>query len=365
MKNLLISIGGCGNTLLDTWLDINDKYDSLFINSNAKEMINLNHTNNNNMITLVGGGAGKDREVAKTNFHNDEGKIYEYFFDNVNLYDTYTIITSADGGTGSGTTPEFCKILRGIVNESELTDVDINIIAVIPKLNERIMNLENTLSFYNDILKLSNNNIINSYIFINNEKCQDNNMEDFNRKAIDLIDRSLEINNSAIDERDIKIINSVKGYKVILELDENIQDINQAISEARHNSPFIIPSQLYCSHILASVTDNFNKEEVVSRFTVSKSHKEEYNDEGNNLIVLGGCQKVNGYMNMVKSALESLRKDFESKFEEEEFVFNYPKKAEKTVEIQSKNEENAQKTNKKLSKRELRNRINNKLKNNI
>ena len=171
MKNLLISIGGCGNTLLDTWLDINDKYDSLFINSNAKEMINLNHTNNNNMITLVGGGAGKDREVAKTNFHNDEGKIYEYFFDNVNLYDTYTIITSADGGTGSGTTPEFCKILRGIINESELTDVDINIIAVIPKLNERIMNLENTLSFYNDILKLSNSNIINSYIFINHYFC--------------------------------------------------------------------------------------------------------------------------------------------------------------------------------------------------
>lgn len=362
MKNLLISIGGCGNTLLNTWLEINDKYDGLFINSNANEMMDLTHANNSNMITLVGKGAGKDREIAKNNFHNDEGKIYDYFFDKIKLYDTYTIITSADGGTGSGTTPEFCRILKGIIDNVGLTNVDINIIAVIPKLNEKIMNLENTLNFYNDILNLSEENVINSYLFINNERCQGN-MEDFNREVIDLIDRSLEMSNASIDERDIKIINGVKGYRVILELDENIQDINQAIAEARRTSPFVIPNQLYCSHILASVTNNFNKEDVVSRFTVSNSHKEEYNDNGDNLIVLGGCQKVNGYMNMVKSALESLRKDFEDKFEEEEFVFNSPKKVEKTVENQSKIEENDQKTTKKLSKREWRNRINKKLNN--
>ena len=207
MKNLLISIGGCGNTLLNTWLEINDKYDGLFINSNANEMMDLTHANNSNMITLVGKGAGKDREIAKNNFHNDEGKIYDYFFDKIKLYDTYTIITSADGGTGSGTTPEFCRILKGIIDNVGLTNVDINIIAVIPKLNEKIRNLENTLNFYNDILSLSQEDIINSYLFINNERCQGN-MEDFNREVIDLIDRSLEMSNASIDERDI----SKEGY---------------------------------------------------------------------------------------------------------------------------------------------------------
>lgn len=338
MKNLLISIGGCGNILLDTWLEINDKYDGLFINSNANEMINLKNANNNNTIVLSGNGAGKDREIAKTNFINDEGKIYDYFFNKIELYDTYTIITSADGGTGSGTTPEFCRVLRDIIDEMKISDVDINIIGVIPKLNERIINLENTLSFYTDILKLSDEDIINSYIFINNEKCQES-MKDFNKNVIDLIDRSLEINATAIDETDIKIINGVKGYKVILELDDSIQDINQAISEARRNSPFIIPSQLYCSRILASITDNFNKEDVVSRFTVSESHKEEYNKNGDNLIILGGCQRVNGYMNMVKSALESLRKDFETKFEEESFSFEVNRKPKERFK-RNKSEEN-------------------------
>lgn len=337
MSNILtIGTGGCGNKLLESFLTILDNYnglqstyDSLFINSNINEMSKLSHFNSSiNGLCINGNGTGRNPKKAKESIRYDKSKIYNYLASRIDNYDVVNIFSSADGGFGNGSITIICNILKALK-----PNVDINLLIAIPKISSRKASLENTLDLYEDILKLRENSIINSILFIDNDKMVDE--DTFNEKVCNLYLESIELGNGALDSNDSNLVNSAKGYKVILELSNGFRTMQSAIDNSIKLSPFVTPSRYNCTHLGAVlIEEDFSKNEAINIFNPKDFDKADYGNK--NIIVLGGCQLPNEHMNNLKKALDEI--DNEDKVEEE-IIFEGRKRnneTEKTIPKENK-----------------------------
>lgn len=319
-RNLFIASGGCGGKLLDATYDVLSEmynlkgtYDGLFVNSNDTEMRVLKNFNGKNSLIINGGGTGRSRSKAKQDLKDDKGKIINFLANKIEIYNNVYLLMSSDGGFGSGSMEVLAKTIRRLNPE-----ISINILATMPKLSSRRLALQNSIDFYLDVVSLmknENGSVINSVLFIDNDKMKGNESE-FNYEVMWEFISSLELGNSAVDMNDSKLINSANGYKVILPLSDRYKSMNDAIDEAVKNSKFIMPSNYTCTHIGGVFVEGcYDKDEVFNHFDVLDFDKLEYAD--NNLIVLGGCSMPDDHISVLDDVLKDVssnKKTIESKF---------------------------------------------------
>lgn len=307
---LFIGTGGCGNKLVNEFANVLNRtiglknvYDYKFINSNENEMNGLSHYNPLlNGIIINGGGTGRNQLEAKKSLSLERSKIINVFSSILHKYTSVYIVSSADGGFGSGSIDILVKAMKSIDE-----NIKINIIAAMPKINSRKLGLENSIRFYENVVKLSESNTINSVQFIDNDKMFDE--DDFNTEVVQSIIDSLEFDSGVIDSTDSALINSANGYKVILPLHDYKGTLSDAIDNAIKDSPFVIPNLLDCTHLGGVfVKDEYDKDEVLNLFDIRDIDKTAYGDS--NIVVLGGCVMPDEHMELLQTALDDLEKTF-------------------------------------------------------
>lgn len=184
----------------------------------------------------------------------------------------------------------------------------VNLLIAAPKLSEKELSLKNFKRLWVDIKNLVDNKLVNSIQFIDNNKMYDE--EEFNYEVMKEFDSGLSINSIEIDHQDSARVNNAKGYKVTLDINSKHKPLKLAIDKAIESSNFILPDTLECEYLLASFAeDGFDKDKVEDMFTVYGMAKTDYNDDEyeKNIVVLGGCQMPNSYMELIIAAEEELK----------------------------------------------------------
>lgn len=309
-STLFISLGGAGSKLLNELMNVNPNVNGIFVNSNENEIRRLSNFNieDGNYLTIKGNGTARSRQKSKESIENDKTKVMEFVNNLIGNYSTYVLITSLDGGFGSGSFPMICKAIKNL-NKRTGIDVDVNIIGICPKTKSRRINLQNTLEAYNDIIQLSKNGFISSYQFINNNKMK--NVKEFNREVMEEINNAYSIANIELDLNDAKAINNAKGYKVILNLKpEMSNNLKDAIMYAQQTSNFILPKNIgRATHIgISFIEDEYDTFEALDLFTVTEFDKEDYNDD-NNIIILSGIENPNEAIQEYENELNKIEND--------------------------------------------------------
>lgn len=311
-KVVVIGTGGAGNKMLDTLLNINRIYTPVFCNTNVREMEILKHFNpNSNALYIANAeGTGRNRDRAVDAIKADQPSILSFFvnkFSKQSGKEHFFIVSSADGGSGSGSVPMLSKVIKRVN-----PDATVNLLIANPDLSERGYSLQNTIDLYVEIVELMKTGRVNSVQFIDNNKME--NEEEFNYDVMRRFDNSLSVNNIDIDVTDSERVNTEVGYKVTLELNpEDKDDINKAINNAIKNSPFVMPSIFDCNILMASmIKEDFDRQAVRGKFEVFNFDKYDYNNKSN-IIVLGGVEMPSDHIELIKMELESQKNKKENR----------------------------------------------------
>jgi len=327
MNILSIGTGGTGGKLLNTFMDLLNNsfelqsiYDGVFINSNKNEMKLLEHYNPTiNGLVINGGGTGKDQDVAKESISKDRSKFMNYFASKVDNYDVALIYCSGAGGFGSGSIPTLTNVIRQL-NPT----IAINLVVAMPALSEGKVSIKNALKLHSMITKLRIQGIINSYLYIDNDKMKEE--DNFNLECMQTVLNAYELQEGAVDISDTKIINSTNKYKVILPLADKFKSLIDAVDYGIDNSPFVIPSNLDCSHFGGIfIKGQYNKDEWKDLFKVKMWGKTDYGSK--NLMVLGGVNTPDEYIQTLQEAYDNMRED---ELVEKENVFEFKENGRKT-----------------------------------
>lgn len=306
---LIIGCGGCGCKQLDELLNIDNRYASLFVNTNLAEMDILdNYTERNSFYIPNADGTGKDRSLAKKYFTEEQANLIGLLRKFANQPYIY-LLASADGGTGSAAIIALSKIINVFLPEKQ-----VNIILTIPSLNVNRKSLENTIDTWNELISLRTKKIIKSIQFIDNNKEFANNTTNketlINKKAMTIFDKSFDMVDGSIDNSDLEKAHNYPGYKIILPLKNIFNNISEAIIDARNESVFYLPeintdnSTIYqCKQMLGSINEVYNEKElnkVIESFEFSKINVTD--DES--ILMLSGCKIPRDIIELINEALK-------------------------------------------------------------
>lgn len=354
MNILTIGTGGAGGKLLNTFMELLNNsfelqsiYDGVFINSNKNEMKVLEHYNPTiNGLVINGGGTGKDQDVAKESISKDRSKFMNYFTTKIDSYDVASIFCSGAGGFGSGSIPTLTNVLRQLNPK-----IAINLVVAMPALSEGRVSIKNALKLHSMITKLRLQGVINSYLYIDNDKMKEE--DKFNIECMQSVLNAYELQEGAVDISDVKIINSANKYKVILPLVNKFKSLIDAVDYSIDNSPFVIPSNLDCTHFGGIfIKDEYNKDEWKDLFKAKMWGKTDYGTK--NLMVLGGASAPDEYIQTLQEAYDNISDD---DFSENETIFEFKENSNKE---QSKNNDSQNKKSEEpvATKQKLRDMMN-------
>ena len=337
-NTLVIGTGGCGNKLINTFIELlnnrdelHASYDSVFVNSNKNEMEILRNCDlQRNALVINGDGTGRNASKAKKSIALDKVKVMNYFARIIDKYQSAIIMTSLDGGFGNGSVDIISKILKQLN-----PDIKIFLLGASAKLKSKKISLHNTLSLYSDIKELMEIGQIDSYMFIDNDKME--NEDEFNIRTMSLFLDSLELGEEALDSNDSLLVNFAEGYKIILPLSNKFNSVKDAIDDAIKKSPFVMPNRIKCTHIYGTYnSDDYSEQNILSEYNITDFDKLVSSD--NTFLVLNGFSHPDKHMAMLNTAYELLDCEDEDEEENEEFTFNKKKvtKTEPKVEKQNK-----------------------------
>lgn len=335
---LVIGCGGCGGNQLDNLLSIDDRYTSLFINTNLGELEILENCNERNSFYIPNAdGTGKKRELAKKYFIEEQTNLIEMLskFVQPNVF----LLSSTDGGTGSAATIILSKIFHRFAPEKK-----INIISTFPSLNAGKISFKNTLNFWNELMGLSSKHIINSIQFIDNNKPFSE--KEINKRAMKILDKSFDIVGGKIDSSDLESCHNHYGYKAILDIKNDNVSLTDGIMDFIEDSVYYLPkisednNSIYqCKKLIANINENYNAKELTSIIEIFDDYKINTAYDKDTIIIMSGCKIPKEPIELIKGALDEIENrsnNFDSDFDEDLFVDVKKEKSELEKPIKNK-----------------------------
>ena len=225
-KVIAIGLGAAGNKVLYDAIDagVIEEDDCILINSTSKDFPEK-FSGKKIIISPNNAGCGKERNVSKTFLIN---AIKDNTFDEIDFgpYNTVCLISSVDGGTGSGSTPLLANYIAKVLVKN------CHVFAI-AGFNEDVRSLANTVEFFkdldNDIIvhTISNSAFLNEAD--NNKAIAEKlaNKEFINQFKI-MSGQNLIPGDQNIDDTDIIKLANTYGYSNIeyKELDKSLGDGN-------------------------------------------------------------------------------------------------------------------------------------------
>lgn len=214
MKTLLVGVGAAGNKAVMEAVEsgITKEDDVIMINSTSKDFPREFNGKKVVISPSVEGGCGKERAIAKdfavTAIRS--GKLND---DKINGYTTVIVVTSVEGGTGSGSAPIIAKFYNQVYRKN------VHIIAF-TGFEEDVRGLSNTVEFFQEVdsalivqtianksfMRLAQNNKMKAEQLANREMC----------KRIEILTGKNFIDSEQnIDDTDILKVSNTSGYMTV------------------------------------------------------------------------------------------------------------------------------------------------------
>jgi cell division GTPase FtsZ len=335
-KILAVGCGGCGNKMLSVLMDLDVRYTGIFMNTNLNEMSSCRHFDRERRCFYIANadGSGKNRSLTESYIKEEAPKFVEMIQKFVNQ--NYIIfLTSGNGGTGSKAVIMLAKLVKKFCPEKSL-----NLVSTFPNLSESDIDFENAIDFWNEVIELKNKKIFDSIQYIDNNKSFSE--EEINVRAMNELNDGFDIVGGKIDSTDSKRVHSTNGYKVVLKLDNSVQNIKDAIDKAIKTSVYFIPDNFECDNMLANInTDTFKMSDVKSEIEAYDFVKFNENDDKYSTIILGGCEMPKEAIELEKEALKEIKNKKRRRVVEEDVVIKRNREelevsAEKETEAKSK-----------------------------
>lgn len=315
-KILALGLGGCGNAQLSEFLELDKRYTGIFMNTNMSEMENLKHFDKDRRCFYVpnADGCGADRNLSEAYIKEEAPKFAE-MIKKFTQQDTILMFASMDGGTGSKAMTMMALMIKKICPEKS-----INLIPTIPSLDATIVSFDNTMDTWNEIVDLKKHKIIDSIMFIDNNKKEDE--KEINRLAMKELDLGISISENNVDTKDSLRAHTCLGYKVILNLDNSIDDLLKSVDFAIAKSMFYVPEKLECNILVGKINNKFSKKEIEDEFqgydfrkinTIDSNSK----DKIKNMLILGGCDMPREAIDLIKEAKKDIEKRKNSRLSED------------------------------------------------
>lgn len=236
MKCKIIAAGAAGNKIAVELVErelISDK-NILLINSTTKDVPDANKASFIQIGNLKKGGCGKERSLAQEmiyeSLENDKLNEFDRLLEPDD--DGIIIITSTEGGTGSGSTPTIAKYFRDVIG------THVHIIAM-TGFEEDARGMENTINFFNELEEDYTIQIISNKKFL--DEARGNKLKAEKLANEEVLDRLLVyfggiIHNAEqnIDETDLYKIDTTPGYMTIerasLDKIKNVSQFNEVVN---------------------------------------------------------------------------------------------------------------------------------------
>lgn len=307
-KVLLIGLGQCGCNLVDEMITKNKRYAGIFINSSIGDLAEIKNSNSNNTFIFNGtDGAGRNRKLAQTFIEDDIIRLSS-FLTKFNQFEVMVLFSSLDGGTGSGSLPFMIKVLKLRL----FKDSVVNIMGVLPRLDEDKLKLDNTLECLKELqpllkyvnsVRFIDNNTRESYAEINSEA-----LEDFDL-SYSILGKHLESN---IDMQDSYNVNTCQGYGFVLRLPDRCVTLDEALQVAKNNSVYALPDSFNCVYAGINVKEGkYNFNELKKKLTTKYTTYTTYNQDKFNVIVLGGCSMPNESISLIELEKDKREEELE------------------------------------------------------
>lgn len=318
---LLLGSGQCGNRLTSLLLQKDGRYTGIFCNASMSDMEKLPKLDINRNVFYIPNatGTGKNPELASRYIKEEVQKLIDMIL-KYPLQETIVFLLSADGGFGNGSLKPTTMAIKHAIKQGIMPEKSINVVGVLPNLNEGKVAFKNTIRFWNDLIYLKNNGLIDSIQFIDNNKRKT--LEEINECAVEELDYILGFQADTIDENDSKRINIEKGYKFLMKLDEKYRSIDVAIDNAIKQSVFVEPANYDCKYLGISVKkEDFYAEDFKNKFDTLEAPYCGYNDQ-ENLVILSGLSMPKEPIEMIEMALKDAEtKEKERMIEDKEDLF--------------------------------------------
>lgn len=329
---LLVSLGGGGNKLADTIMNLDNRYQGLFINTSITDLQSLDNCDSvikNYICISTQNGVGRNRDLGKSYAESYAMTIIERIMNYVQQ-DTVYFISSLGGGSGSSILSVLLEKLEDLKKEGSFDKI-INLICIIPDLKSPDVILKNSLNTWSEVLK--RNSCINSMIFVDNNTKIDNitdiemKEKSINDKFADLFDAVFDIpdnNGSKFDAGNLSNILKDRGCLYIYDLPSGCSSIREAFRKSENDSVLAKvfkndkntyydseskKSMLKCGYIGISLTDeNYDKSEIEDDYVLRNEFYNGRNEE-KNLILISGCLPPSDTMQIIKLELDEREKN--------------------------------------------------------
>lgn len=325
---LFVGLGGAGGRLVDSILDVDARFQGLFVNTSITDLQSLNNFNDtvkNYYCISTQNGVGRNRslgkEYAEQRGYNIIDLLYRY------QQDTIYFVSSLGGGSGSAILSVLLRAISSMKADGDF-DKTVNVIGILPSLKSPEVILKNAISTWDEVLE---NPCINSMMFINNdaqisEVADENDKElKINEKFAETFDSIFEIpaiNGIKFDNGNLSNVLKDKGCLYFYDLPNECSSIEVAMIKAEKNS---ILAKMYrdenntellddgtksvkCGYLgISFVNENFNKDYIDKLYIPSKETYSGINADRNILLVSGCFPPINS-IRLIEHELEDRKK---------------------------------------------------------
>lgn len=306
---LACGCGGCGNNLLEDFLNLDRRYTGIYMNTNLAEMEGKSFFDRERKCFYIpnADGTGKDRDLCEKYVKEE----YPKFLEKINNFPEQTHLifyTSANGGTGSKASLLLPKLIKKVY-----PDKSISLCATMPNIGESDIDFRNAEDFWNELLDAKKRDIVDNFYLIDNNKQLSE--RQINRYAMADLNASFDdIIQGNLDSSDIVRFHKAKGYNVILRFDARSRNTTEAIEKAMNESVFFMPTpndnnKIECDVFIANINiNNFDEKEIKNKFSAFEFSKVNLTTEGETTILLGGCNIPKDAIELVQEALEEINR---------------------------------------------------------
>ena len=245
MNKIVIGLGNTGSVIVRDLSKHDIKNVKLFAIDSQTKHVSLDDINKITYIPIIADdnvGSGRDRERGRAMFeyNNEEGKLDE-LYKACESTDTIFVVSSAAGGTGSGSCPALCTEL---MKRNE--DAKIIPIIVCPNMEDPDAYHYNT----NDLMIELGNAHVDSYVIFRNPDSSD--YEKINKEIVESIDLLLgnkyeHTDNDSIDASDLNNILMVRGRIIAISVTgDTVDEVRKKLMKELVSSfqPSLEPSKV-------------------------------------------------------------------------------------------------------------------------
>lgn len=241
MKFMFIGLGAAGNKAAVDLVKagVATAENTILVNSTDKDFVNCDEVTNRVILNPGNSGCGKERKIARQYAEKSLDKIkVEEGTSNILL------VTSVEGGTGSGATPTIARYLKD-------KGITVHICAFIG-FEDDVRGLQNTVEFFQEISKFEadimtiRNVSFNEAAGFNKFKAEEMANQELVKRARILTGQNLIVSDQNIDDTDIYKVVATAGYKTI----EEIKFRDNLMDQEQFNK--LCKSMIYNTHSLHS-----------------------------------------------------------------------------------------------------------------